>query len=150
MDHHLPYWNGLCSSACRELFNPLPCCLSFVPLPFLIKISASTELGNLGFVTWVPHLPGGWHLKIKPLSFISAPASWVLAFVAAGSWTCFRLQFLATPDGDNVDSGKTQRAQAGATPACGRLTPLQRLQEFPSSYWEFFISGILPALPLKH
>ena len=54
--------------------------------------------GEMGFETWVPHLSDGQHLN-KPLSLTSAPAFQVLAFTAAGSWTCVRLQFLVTPDG---------------------------------------------------
>ena len=51
---------------------------------------------EMGFETWVPGLPGGGHLN-KPLSFTSTPASWVLVFIAPGSWPCVWLQWLQKP-----------------------------------------------------
>ena len=85
---------------------------------------------------------------MKPLSFRSAPASWVLAFEAVGTRPAFGYSFWQLW-WDSVDPSKALTAWAGEPAACGQLTPWQELQQFPSSYPEFFISGSLPALPLK-
>ena len=132
LDHHLPYQNGLGSSARGELVNPLPWSLCSVPLlphkNLSLHWDVQMEMVEMVFETWVSHLLRRWALKYESLtfpgdglcdmsphipsrcflkcgypiyqmasiwkwttSFTSALAPRILAFIAAGSWTCFSL-----------------------------------------------------------
>ena len=144
-DHHLPYPNGLCSSALRELFQP-PSLISFFcsPLPPCKNPCLHWEV-EMGFVTWappssqemdfekwIPRLPGCHHLKINHFP-LHQHLPLEKAFIAAGSWNCFHLQFSVTLDGTMGAPVRPGGPGLGVPTACGRLTPWQGLQEFASS-----------------
>ena len=91
------------------------------------------------------------HLN-KPLSFRSAPASWVSDLIVIGSQTCIWLSFFGDPDGTMWTLVRPTRAQAGGLPtAYGRLTPWQELQGFPSSLsqWLSLLSHSRNQTPLN-
>ena len=92
LDHHLPYQNGLYSSAHRELFNPLPSSLHSAS-PLLPYKNLCLHWGvKKAFETRVLHLLKLLAPDNKSLSFTSAPVSQVLACKAAGRGTCIWLQ----------------------------------------------------------
>ena len=87
-DHHLPYWNGLCSSACWGLFIPLPWSFCSVPLSVLIKISASTKRWRWALRHESPIFPQRWVWRYE---FPIFPERWALRcesliFRIAGIW----------------------------------------------------------------
>ena len=105
--------------------------LCSVPLPLLVKTSASTKMWRWVLRQESPIFQVAGR-ENKPLSFTSAPASQVLALQQQGTQTCFQLVF-GNSRWDNADSNKVQRAQHGVLAASGRLTQWQGLQKFPSS-----------------
>ena len=101
---HLPYQMDRTPLHLENFATPsLDLCS--VPVSLLIKTSASTERYRWALRHESPSSQGAWLCDVgppssswpapknKPLSFTSAPASQVLAFIAAGSRTCFQLQF---------------------------------------------------------
>ena len=92
-DHHLPYQNGLLVCT-RELFNPLSAPLCSVPLSLLIKKPLLPLRGRNGLCDMSPPPSRCPAPANKPLSFPSAPASQMLAFIAAGSQSCMSVTFL--------------------------------------------------------
>ena len=89
---------------CMEKTVQSPPLISLVCSPLLYKNLCLHWDMEMGYVTWIPHLWGDgicgtsppssrWLTpKNKPLSFTSAPASQMLAFIAADNQTCFQLQ----------------------------------------------------------